>query len=325
MTAQLSAPDTHLYPTRSHPGILSLLPTRPNPNETKLGFSATPTPLRQLHRTGDQPETFAPLPPSPSLLRRSVPVPRHRARSPRLRGPGPAPLRSSPPRSAEGSSNGTAGAPGGPGPVTPHSAIVGGLGEEQGGGGASRIRPLRGRRTAKPRTTRPRGSGRGQAGRRPLRLHTKARGGHGQGTRRQPRGPPGRGEAPTAAGGARASRPPAGLGRAAPPTPSSPGQAAAPPAPWPGPGPAVTCGAGRCGPGSGVRGPAAAAPGSGAGCVDGGGWARAIGSPLRAAEGQAGGAAQPAAGRQAARGRRDRGGQSPDPGWAPAPAAAAAP
>lgn len=148
MTAQLSAPDTHLYPTRSHPGILSLLPTRPNPNETKLGFSATPTPLRQLHRTGDQPETFAPLPPSPSLLRRSVPVPRHRARSPRLRGPGPAPLRSSPPRSAEGSSNGTAGAPGGPGPVTPHSAIVGGLGEEQGGGGASRIRPLRGRRNS---------------------------------------------------------------------------------------------------------------------------------------------------------------------------------
>lgn len=95
----------------------------------------------------------------------------------------------------------------------------------------------------------------------------------------------------------------------------------------PGASPAVTCAAGSRCPRSGVRGPATAAkaPGSGAGCVDGGGWARGLGRPLRAVKRRTDGAARPAAEAAGGKERHDRDERSPDPGWAPALAAAAAP
>lgn len=98
--------------------------------------------------------------------------------------------------------------------------------------------------------------------------------------------------------GRRPSGPPAGPGHSAPR-----GRPRLARRQGPAPRPAVTCAAGGCCPRSSAQDPAAAAaPGPGAGCADGGGWARGLRSPLQASKPRMDGAAGPAPGRQAARG-----------------------
>lgn len=217
--------------------------------------------------------------------------PRPRSRCAAIRASGPP----SPPGPARQQPEGRSPRAAGPGRAAPHSAIVGGLGEGQRGGGDSRTRPLRGRGSNRARTARPRGGDRPSATG-ASRERTRVR--HRGGNRR--RGPRTRHGAAVPERGGRGDGRCPGRWAARAQAPRGPGYGS--PGAGPSASPAVTCAAGSCCPRSGVRGPAAAAiaPDSGAGCVDGGGWAQGLGSPLRAVKRQTDGAARPAAGRQAA-------------------------